>query len=201
MSSASIPAKEIKAQWTAAMDTVSDDYAMGKGVVAAGGGKVFFIQTGQLVALNVQTGARAWKFGSGLQAPLLYRSGVLYAASKTGAVYAVNASNGKKVWGSQAASQGAVQLVADGERLLAHNGDIQAYGLKDGKLLWRAHEENGFIQPIVAEGGLVLGQNSVSGAYTYDILHAYDAATGKQLWEQGNHDLPAAVKDGTVISQ
>ncbi len=183
------------------MDTVSDDYAMGKGVVAAGGGKVFFIQTGQLVALNVQTGARAWKFGSGLQAPLLYRSGVLYAASKTGAVYAVNASNGKKVWGSQAASQGAVQLVADGERLLAHNGDIQAYGLKDGKLLWRAHEENGFIQPIVAEGGLVLGQNSVSGAYTYDILHAYDAATGKQLWEQGNHDLPAAVKDGTVISQ
>ncbi|SEO81528.1 hypothetical protein SAMN04487895_11283 [Paenibacillus sophorae] len=38
-SSASIPAKEIKAQWTAAMDSVSDDYAMGKGVVATGGGE------------------------------------------------------------------------------------------------------------------------------------------------------------------
>ncbi|WP_090834476.1 PQQ-binding-like beta-propeller repeat protein [Paenibacillus sophorae] len=165
------------------------------------GGKAFIIQSGQLAALNVQTGARVWKFGSGLQAPLLYRSGVLYAASKTGAVYAINASNGKKVWASQAASQGAVQLVTDGERLLVNNGDIQTYGLKDGKLLWRVHEENGFIQPIVAEDGLVLGQNSVSGAYTYDILHAYDAVTGKQLWKAANHDLPAAVKDGTVISQ
>ncbi|WP_235775548.1 MULTISPECIES: PQQ-binding-like beta-propeller repeat protein [Paenibacillus] len=200
-SASSISAKEIKAQWVSAMDAAAEDYTMSQGLAAAGGGQVYIIKSGQLAALNVQTGKAVWKFGAGLQAPILYRDGVLYAASKPGTIYAVSAANGKKLWATKPASPGASQLIADGERLLVTSGGVQAYRLKDGVLQWTAKDETPFNQPIIAAGGLVFAMNTISGAYMYDRLHAYDSATGKQLWESSQYSLPLAVKDGKVVVQ
>ncbi|AIQ65621.1 hypothetical protein PSTEL_23445 [Paenibacillus stellifer] len=205
-SASSISAKEIKAQWVSAMDAAADDsqgdYSVDQGLTASGGGQIYIIKSGQLTALDAQTGKTVWKFGAGLQAPILYRNGVLYTASKPGTIYAVNAVNGKKLWAAaKPSSPGASQLTVDGERLLVRSGGIQAYRLKDGVLQWTAKDETPFNQPIMAAGGLVFATNTISGAYSYNLLHAYDSATGKQLWESGHYSLPLAVKDGKVVVQ
>lgn len=100
---ANLPA--VKVAWSTTMDVptlenVPSDYIMDKGVVAVGGGKVFMLQKGQLLAINVQTGKVMWKYGSKLRTPLLYQDGVAYVTSEAGTIYAVNAATGKNKWSS-----------------------------------------------------------------------------------------------------
>ncbi|AIQ37926.1 hypothetical protein R50345_26940 [Paenibacillus sp. FSL R5-0345] len=196
-----------KVEWSTTMDlpaleNVPTDYLMGKGVVSVGAGKVFMLQKGQLLAVNAQTGKVVWKYGAKLKTPMLYQDGVVYATSEAGTIYAVNAATGKNKWSSSANSKGVSQLVLDKDQLFAAaNGDIQAYNLKDGKLQWRDNFRDQLFEPFMVEGNLVLAQNSVSGAYTYDILHAFDRTTGKELWNNRDYDLPIAEINGTLVVQ
>lgn len=133
---------------------------------------------------------------------MLYQDGVVYATSEAGTIYAVNAATGKNKWSSSANSKGVSQLVLDKDQLFAAaNGDIQAYNLKDGKLQWRDNFRDQLFEPFMVEGNLVLAQNSVSGAYTYDILHVFDRTTGKELWNNRDYDLPIAEINGTLVVQ
>ncbi|MNO46628.1 outer membrane biogenesis protein BamB [compost metagenome] len=195
-----------KVEWSTTMDLptlgdISTDYMMGKGVIAVGAGKAFILQKGQLIAINVQTGKVMWKYGSKLKTPLLYQDGVTYVTSEAGTIYAVNAATGKNKWSSSANSKGSTQLVIDKEQLFSANGDIQAYNLKDGKLQWRDNFGDKLFEPFMVEGNLVLAQNSVSGAYTYDILHAFDRTTGKELWNTRDYYFPITEINGTLITQ
>lgn len=201
---ADLPA--VKVEWSTTMDVpilenVPSDYIMDKGVVAVGGGKVFMLQKGQLLAINVQSGKVMWKYGSKLRTPLLYQDGVAYVTSEAGTIYAVNAATGKNKWSTSEKSKGVRKLVIDKDQLFANNGDIQAYNLKDGKLQWRDSLKESLFEPFMIEGNLVLVQNSESGAYMYNILHAFDRTTGKELWNSMAHSLPIAAGDGTLISQ
>lgn len=47
----------------------------------------------------------------------------------------------------------------------------------------------------------MLAVDTVSGAYSYDLLHAFDRKTGKQLWEAGNYAMPVAAGNGTLVAQ
>lgn len=202
---ANLPAAKV--EWSTTMDlpaleNVPTDYLMSnKGVVAVGAGKAFILQKGQLLAINVQTGKVAWKYGSKLKTPLFYQEGVTYVTSEAGTIYAVNAANGKNKWSSSGNSKGVSQLVIDKDQLFAANGDIQAYNLKDGKLQWRDNFSEMLFEPFMVEGNLVLAQNSVSGAYTYDILHAFDRTTGKELWNNRDYYLPIAEINSTIVVQ
>lgn len=201
---ANLPA--VKVVWSTTMDVpvlenVPSDYLMGKGVVAVGDGKVFMLQKGQLLAINVQSGKVMWKYGSKLKTPLLYQDGVAYVTSEAGTIYAVNAITGRNKWSSSAKNKGVSQLVIDKDQLFAANGDIQVFNLKDGKLQWRDNFNEMLFEPFVIEGNLVLAQNSVSGAYTYNVLHAFDRTTGKELWNSASHSLPLAAEGGKLISQ
>lgn len=187
--------------WSSAMDVQADQSAAGRGSAVAGEGKVYLIQQGQLLALNAQTGKRVWKYGAKLAAPLLYQDGVIYASSQAGTLYAVNAATGKNKWNSSAPSKTPYQLLIDQDQLFAVNGDIQAYNLKDGKLQWKDDYSEKLYLPIQVQGDLVLAEDSVSGAYSYELLHAFDRKTGKQLWEADNHALPIAAGNGTLRSQ
>lgn len=192
---------QVKVAWSTTMDLQSDETAEGKGSAAVGGNKAYVIQQGQLIAINVQSGKLEWKYGPKLSAPLLYQDGVIYASSQTGTIHAVNAATGKGKWKSSVPSKALSQLIVDQKGLLAVNGDIQAYSLKDGKFQWRDNYSEAFSQPVVAEGNLVLAKDIVSGAYSYDLLHAFDRTTGKQLWEARDHTLPIAFSSGTLLSQ
>lgn len=195
-----------KVEWSTTMDVptlkdVPTDYTMGKGVVAVGAGKVFMLQKGQLFAINVQSGKVVWKYGSKLKTPLLYQDGVAYVTSEAGTIYAVNAATGKNKWSSSANSKDVSQLVIDKDQLFAANGDIQAYNLKDGKLQWRDNFKEGLFEPFRVEDNLILAQNTESGAYMYDILHAFDRTTGKELWNINDYYLPIAEINGTLVAQ
>lgn len=195
-----------KVEWSTTMDVptltnVPTDYIMGKGIVAVGAGKVFMLQKGQLLAINVQSGKVMWKYGSKLTTPLLYQDGVAYVTSEAGTIYAVNAATGKNKWSSSVNSKGVSQLIIDKNQLFAANGDIQAYNLKDGKLQWRDNFKEGLFEPFMVEGNLILAQNTESGAYMYDILHAFDRTTGKELWNVNDYYLPIAEMNGTLVAQ
>ncbi|WP_310551673.1 PQQ-binding-like beta-propeller repeat protein [Paenibacillus glufosinatiresistens] len=195
----------VKPQWSLPADALGNDYTMAdSGAVAAGDGNVFFLQKGQLLAVNAQTGKRLWKYGAGLQWPLQYRNGKVYVSSKNGMIYAVDGSKGRRLWASSKPAAKTGKLLIDGDKLFAAaDGGIRAYRLQDGKSLWEATVKDGYLpaESMIAAEGLVLAEGSVSGAYTYGVLYAFDQATGRRLWEADNHALPAAVKDGTVISQ
>lgn len=111
--------------WSSAMDVQADDTAAGRGSAVTGEGKVYFIQQGQLLALNVQTGKRSWKYGAKLSAPLLYADGVIYASSQTGTIHAVTASTGKSRWSSSVPSKNPQQLLIDQGQLFAVNNDFR----------------------------------------------------------------------------
>jgi outer membrane protein assembly factor BamB len=201
---ANLPAAKV--EWSTTMDfptlgDISTDYIMGKGVVAVGAGKAFILQKGQLLAINAQTGKVMWKYGSKLKTPLLYQDGVTYVTSEAGTIYAINAATGKNKWSSSANSKGLTQLVIDKDQLFAANGDIEAYNLKDGKLQWRDNFGEKLSEPFMVQGNLILAQNSESGAYTYDILHAFDRTTGKELWNTRDYYFPITEINGTLITQ
>lgn len=190
-----------KAVWSSDMDIQADDYAVTRGSAAAGGGKIFIIKKGQLIALNAQTGKTAWKYGAKLAQPLLYQDGIIYSSTQNGTIVAVNASTGKGKWSTPAAAKGAFQLLIDKDQLLAVNGDILAFNLKDGKLKWKDNYSERFYEHVLAAENLVLAVDSVSGAYTYNILHAFDRTTGKELWQASQHALPLAIGGGTLLAQ
>ncbi|SEU25781.1 PQQ-binding-like beta-propeller repeat protein [Paenibacillus sp. NFR01] len=192
---------EIKAAWSSDMDIQDDDYAVTRGSAAAGGGKIFIIKNGQLLALNAQTGKTAWKYGAKMTLPLLYQDGIIYGSTQNGTIVAVNAATGKGKWSAPTAAKGAIQLLIDKDQLLAVNGDIQAFNLKDGKLKWKDNYSERFYEPVLAAENLVLAVDSVSGAYTYNILHAFDRSTGKELWQADNHRLPIDAGGGTLLAQ
>lgn len=202
---ANLPAAKV--EWSTTIDVPaaensSTDYLMGNGVVSVGEGKAFILQKGQLLAINVQTGKVVWKYGAKLKTPLLYQDGVAYVTSEAGTIYAVHAATGKNKWSSFINSKGISQLVIDKDQLFATaSGDIQSYNLKDGKLQWRDNFNAPLFDPFVIEDNLILAENSESGAYTYNILHAFDRITGKELWNSRNHSLPIAAGNGTLISQ
>lgn len=187
--------------WSSTMDLQADESAMSRGSAVAGGGKVYIIQQGQLLALNAQTGKRVWKYGAKLTPPLLYQDGLIYASSQAGTIYAINAATGKNNWSSSVPSKAPYQLLIDQNQLFAVNGDIQVYNLKDGKLQWRDNYSEKLYLPVQVQGDLVFAEDSVSGAYSYELLHAFDRKTGKQLWEADNHALPIDVGSGTLRSQ
>ncbi len=187
--------------WSSEMDVQADQSAAGRGSAVAGEGRIYLIQQGQLLALNAQTGKRVWKYGAKLIAPLLYKDGVIYASSQAGTLYAVNAATGKNKWSSSGPSKTPYQLLIDQDQLFAVNGDIQAYNLKDGKLRWKEDYTETLYLPVQVQGDLVLAEDTISGAYMYDVLHAFDRKTGKQLWDASNHALPIAAGSGTLLSQ
>ena len=198
--------QSVKVEWSTTMDVptleqMPTDSVIGKGVVAVGAGKAFMLQKGQLLAINVQSGKVMWKYGSKLKTPLLYQDGVAYVTSEAGTIYAVNAATGKNKWSSSVNSKGVSQLVIDKDQLFAANGDIQAYNLKDGKLQWRDNFSELLYEPFMVKGNLILAQNTESGAYMYNILHAFDCTTGKELWNVIDYYDPIAEVNGTLIAQ
>ncbi|WP_028545692.1 PQQ-binding-like beta-propeller repeat protein [Paenibacillus taiwanensis] len=186
--------------WTAPLDQVSDDLQLSKGIIAIGHGYAYVIQNGKLAALQVQNGKQTWTFGNYLRAPLLYHKGTVYVSSDKGDIYAVDAKNGKKRWVSAKPTTNSRRYIIDRDQLFALNGDIQAYNIKDGKFQWRESYSEQLPVEIVATDELILAQNNVSGAYSYDQLHAFDRKTGKEKWNLGQQLLPFRIEGNTALS-
>lgn len=187
--------------WSQKIDQAPQGYYLSDGVIAAGGGKIFAIKQGQLLGINVQSGATAWKYGAKLKAPLLYQDGVVYVSSEDGTLYAVDAASGKGRWKSAVKSPDIKKMIIDQDQVFVFNGHLVAYGLKDGGFQWRDYADSVLLGTFSVQGDLVFAKGSESGAYTIDVLYALDRKTGKQRWKSLQHDLPIAYDSKTVVSQ
>jgi outer membrane protein assembly factor BamB len=186
-----IAAPIVEPKWSFAYD----------GVAATGEGKVFYMQKGKVIAVNILTGKRLWEYGSELKAPLVYKGGRIYINSRSGSIHAVQATSGKKAWVTSANAKTTHDFVIDGDQLFALDGDITAYSIKNGKLQWRDNYNESLPGKMMTYGDYILMENELSGAYTYSLLHAFNKKPGKELWNLPYYGLPIAAKEGTITVQ
>lgn len=195
-----------------------------------------------LFALNAQTGKSIWS--NGIDAAQIFTqptlvNNTIYLASAhssghstishTAYAYAYNAQNGQRIWQQELGSQfnvgnvalhhnmlyiGAQKILADGSASFT----FLALDASSGAIKWQNHIGSPFVTPLFENNVLYLQE---SATYTPEILHAYDAATGNELWSKNmdgispfelhngviygvgpGHDLSAlSTKDGSVIWQ
>ena len=186
------------ALWSMAMDKLAGDYLMSGGVAATDGERVFFLQNGKLTAVQASTGKMLWTTGSKLKAPLLVDGGQIFALSEDGRAVAAETKTGRKLWAAKASVQDARKLYASQGQLYVQGADVTAFRISDGAYLWKQGEFHG---ELMFHDGYMLATQFVSGAYGYDVLHAYDCKTGKQAWELQNEGLPIDARGQILLSE
>ncbi|HWC49483.1 MAG TPA: PQQ-binding-like beta-propeller repeat protein [Solirubrobacterales bacterium] len=82
------------------------------------------VPTGQLVALNLATGAVRWKkrLSSGLFGPVVATNDLVISSTFDGRIYAFNAKNGDEVWSEELAPHAEGGVTVTGNTLLARAG-------------------------------------------------------------------------------
>ena len=115
-------------------------------------------QKGELLSLNLDTGAVYWKYH--IDSPIgesspAYSGGVVYVGDLGGWFHAVSAADGKKLWAFKAGSEIKSSPVVVGDRVLIGSYDQNLYCLstRNGSVLWKV-KTNGPVHstPSISEG-------------------------------------------------
>ncbi len=129
-----------------------------------------------LYALDARTGRTLWTASTGgqIESSPVVANGIVYINSGDQNLYAFDAQTGKALWKSAGAS-GLSPAVANG---IVYAGS-SAFDAKTGTVVWR---------------GLTVSNSSpaVANGIVYAVdsnLHAFDAKSGKKLWETANENL------------
>ena len=155
--------------------------------------------SGEMVALNAQTGASRWSFSMGATytTPVI-TTPMLYTASQDGYLYALDASTGTQVWRFQRSSQvdGYPTLANGVVYVTSDDGSVNAVDAKTGALQWTYTMPNSndhlYSAPAVAQGLVFFGAGGADNG-----LYALDAATGKLRWRG---TLPGKVQASPLAS-
>ena len=113
---------------------------------------------------------------------------MLIGGNGDGGVYAMNARTGDKIWGHMMSKRGlnATPAVADGKVFISHGednidnnkfGSVQCLDATTGDIIWRVDDVKAGYTALLYNEGMVFVV-----ADTGD-MHAYEAATGKELWK------------------
>lgn len=172
---------------------------------------------GTLTALDKLTGEQQWVYAANqpsltLHGPRTPRTidPVTFAGFSNGQVALFNNQNGAMMWNAHigaASGSNEVQqltdvvaqpvLTQDGRLYVSgYQGNLVAYNVQNGEPLW-SHRESSYRTPLLDGSTL----------YTVDAkshVHAFDATTGDQLWEQDalegrNLTAPAMVNGQLVL--
>src|SRR5260221_4852966 len=125
VSSSTLP-ETLKVIWTFDMgDVIETSAAIVDGTVFAGSA------AGELVALDLESGAVRWKYRTGElgEASPAVANGVAYIGDLTAVLYAVDVSSGKSVWTFKTGGEIRSSPVVVGERVLIGSYDRFLYGL------------------------------------------------------------------------
>jgi outer membrane protein assembly factor BamB len=118
---------------------------------------------------------------------------LLIAPLGDGGVHAIKPQTGEKVWSFIAAKRGLnTGVVVDGTRVIISHGDENLTGIEMGLIAALDGAATGDIKaPLWSVTGAQFGFASpvIDGTRVYQadntgMLHAYDSATGKELWSQ-----------------
>lgn len=191
--SASMPPATLKVLWTYQLGEIIDSSAaIVDGVVYVGGGD------GDLVALDLDTGAERWKYDTGNligESSPAVAGGAVYIGDLGGVLHAVNTADGKPLWTFKTGSEIKSSPVVAGDVVLIGSYDAHLYGLdaKTGALRWKVLT-NGQVHatPAVQDGlAFIAGCDS--------ILRAIRIKDGHEAYqiESGAYTAASPLIDGT----
>lgn len=159
--------------------------------LAAGDGRIFYLQDGALVAATLASGRRLWRYGSGLEGPLAYAGGTVYMVERASQVVALAAPTGRPRWRVDTGLKRMNQLRTYGELVLANSywdGGV-ALDAHTGETRWRLREE-GSLGPVAVARGMVYWELSQGEPHFPHVL-ALELRTGRRLWRASHAHPPA----------
>ncbi len=175
-------------------------------------GKIYIgTESGNLYALNANTGAKLWRFSAG--GPILHTAGAaegrVFFACMDGCVYAISAGDGKLLWrfdsGLDTGFSTAVAL-ADGLVFALNRGGVAfALDQQRGRLVWR--RELGV--PLLQSPAYLPAQGARHGLLVFGAMdmrvYALDGGDGSLVWRsdrlygQAFKDYWPVIHNGRVI--
>lgn len=160
--------------------------------------RVFYLQAGQLKAVDVKTGQQLWSFRVGNGAQLKYTSGSLLAITEQGKVWALEPPTGRVRW-SRAVDEYGVYALAKETLYTAEVGRLRALDLHTGKTKWQTDEPSlGPATPFVVVKDRIFASMSVADTYS-DQISIYNAQTGERLGQIPRS--PLAILNHQIFSQ
>jgi outer membrane protein assembly factor BamB len=202
--STAIQAPVIKPSWSFPVIPIDRNRYPDQAVAIAENGKVFAVDSNhRLVALEASSGRKLWQYGDQLTPILIHSNGLIYGMTQSGSIYAVTAS-GKKLWTTSLGFTKADHIHQIGSTVyITQSEQTAAIDAASGKLKWKISEDkNSYsgLGEIMETDGVLIRNYNVQGSLTFEQINAYDAKTGKKLWDSFRSSFPLAVKDGIVYS-
>ncbi len=160
------------------------------------GARVFYLQAGQVRALEAATGRPVWTFWVGGGAQLRYGSGRVLAITARGKVYALEPATGRVRWTravNAAEAYFRINAVANNTLYIAEPETLRALDLTTGEIKWTTRVP--FFSPF--EPFTFVGNRVFVFTVNGDAMNAttsiFDAHTGRFLGEADSYGPLAAV--------
>jgi outer membrane protein assembly factor BamB len=143
---------------------------------------LFGTDGGEVVALDLATGALAWRVSTGgaVFAPVAISGGMAFACSTDGTIRAIDIAAGETRWTFAAGSAlyGGCAVAPDMVVAGTSAGEVVSLRPSDGSVIWRA-----------SAGGAVGSTPLICGAFVFvgdlqKTFHALDARTGADAWSE-----------------
>ena len=165
--------------------------------------RIFYLQGGQIKAVNAATGRQLWTYPIGKWAQLRYSSGWLLAITHNGKVVALEAQTGRVRWHKKGIDTNFA--VAEDTLYFVGLKGVEALDLTTGKTLWRTAEPalstTSTIYndaPLTVAGNALFIQNVVFDAMSTNV-RVYSAKTGKFLLKTYSFGPVATVNGNSFI--
>ena len=172
------PQTKVKSLWRF---TASSD--IGSGVTVAGKRALFATTQGEIMALDIRSGAVRWRFathGKVYGTPAA-SSGRVVCASTDSSVYCLDLRHGRQIW-RRATGKSIVASPLIRERrvyLGSSEGLFRCLDLADGRLIWQFDGVRNFVEclPLFYDGKIFFGSWG-------NAFYALDARRGGLLWKR-----------------
>ena len=159
--------------------------------------RVFYLQGGQVKAVDAVTGQQLWTYQIGKWAQLRYSSGWLLAITYNGKVVALNAQTGRVSWSKSGNAFGFD--ARKGEILyLAEAGKLSAVNLETGKTQWQTRTSFGFDRNFTVVKDRIFAPVSVIDTFS-DQVEIYNVRNGKRLGKASR--MPLATLNNQVFAE
>ena len=158
--------------------------------------RIFYLQGGQVKAVDAATGRQLWTYPIGKWAQLRY-SGWLLAITQGGKVVALNVQTGRVRWSKLGNAFGFDS--GKGEILyLAEAGKLSAVNLETGKTQWQTRTSFGFDRNFTVVEDRIFVPVGVIDTFS-DQVEIYNARTGKRLGKASR--MPLATLNSRVFAE
>lgn len=165
--------------------TYQDKSDVGAGTALAGNLLIATNTSGEVFALDQNTGKFKWKFATAgkIYSTPAVSGGLVVVGSSDNFIYGLSASTGKMLWKSPAQKPvlGSATIHKGRVYIGASDGHFRALDLKTGNLVWDFDQVSGF----VVTKALVYGDKIYFGSWNNDF-YALDLQNGKLAWKWNN---------------